>query len=597
MKTRLLLSAVAALWAASLSAVPAHADEGWVINSFHSDINIAPDSTLTVAEDIRVDFGSLQKHGIFRTIPIRYRYDDSHDRYYNLSVQSVTDGSKPVPYTTSSDGATETLKIGSPSYLVTGKNRYVITYQIAGVMNAFPDHSELYWNVDGGAWPVPKQSVSATVSMPTSSFQKAACYQGPTGSTEACSVGKVTFGVPGGVNTVTFTSTRQLGSGEQMSIVTAVQGGVGVRVPPPLLEARQRSFPQEAFDINPATVAVSALILLAGIGLIGWFWWKHGRDRAYLSQYYLTNDPRDHAAPLLDHDPIVVEFGPPQNLRPAELGLILDESADTKDVTATIVDLAVRGVLTITEVPGEKDWMLTWRPNQVGKLLPFEKTLLDGLFTGREQVKLSTLKGTFAPTLASAENQMYTDAMSRKFFTTRPDYMRLGRLAVGGALIGVGGILTKQLGAFGWGLPGVAVILVGVLIMATFKFMSVRTAAGRDLMQHTLGFRLYMNTAEKYRQQFAEKAEIFTQLLPYAIVFGCVTHWAEAFEGIDTSKTNSWYVGPGPFQAALIASNLQSMNSSISSAVASTPGGSGSSGFGGGGFSGGGGGGGGGGSW
>src|SRR5260370_28713948 len=104
-----------------------------------------------------------------------------------------------------------------------------------------------------------------------------------------------------------------------------------------------------------------------------------------------------------------------------------------------------------------------------------------------------------------------------------------------------------------------------------------------------------MTTAEKYRQQFAAKADIFTQLLPYAIVFGCVTLWAKAFEGIDTSATNSWYVGPGPFQAALLSSSLQSMNANISSAIAFNPSSGSSSGFGGGGFSGGGGGGGGGG--
>jgi len=142
------------------------------------------------------------------------------------------------------------------------------------------------------------------------------------------------------------------------------------------------------------------------------------------------------------------------------------------------------------------------------------------------------------------------------------------------------------------------VILVGMVLIVTARFMPQRTPAGRDVMQHALGCRLYMNTAEKYRQQFAEKAEIFTQLLPYAIVFGCVTRWAKAFEGIDTSASNTWYVGSTPFQAALLASSLQSMNGSISSAISASPPSSGtSSGFGGGGFSGGGGGGGGGGSW
>src|SRR4029077_14774819 len=131
-----------------------------------------------------------------------------------------------------------------------------------------------------------------------------------------------------------------------------------------------------------------------------------------------------------------------------------------------------------------------------------------------------------------------------------------------------------------------------------YRDISVPTAAGRDVMQHTLGFRLYMTTAEKYRQQFAEKAEIFTQLLPYAIVFGCVDRWAKAFEGLDTPAGSTWYVGRGPFQAALLAGSLQSMNSNLSSAISSAPPRSGSgSGFGGGGFSGGGGGGGGGGAW
>src|SRR5207245_8128398 len=148
--------------------------------------------------------------------------------------------------------------------------------------------------------------------------------------------------------------------------------------------------------------------------------------------------------------------------------------------------------------------------------------------------------------------------------------------------------LTYGLGVtVGWGLVGIAFILAAIVLLATHRILSTRTAAGRDVMHHALGFRLYMTTAEKYRQQFAEKAEIFTQLLPYAIVFGCVARWSKAFEGIDTSTSNSWYVGNAPFQAAFLSSSLESMNSSLSNAIASTPPSSGSSsGFGGGGSSG-----------
>jgi len=592
MRTRAVFALLAALWLVTLATVSAQADEAWVITSFHSDIRIATDSSLSISEDIRVDFGSLQKHGIFRTIPTRYRYDDTHDRYYDLTVQSVTDGSRPVPYTTSVVEDNEVIKIGDANVTVSGAQRYVIAYKVVGAMNAFADHDELFWNIDGGLWPVSKQSVTAGVTMPAGSFREAACYEGRQGSREGCTV-------TGLNNFFTYSSTRELGSGEQMSIVTSLTKGA-VRVPAPLLEARKRQFPQDAFDVNPLTVGLGLLLLLAGVGLIVRFWLAHGRDRAYLTRYYKTNDAApDRMEPVFQHEPVVVEFEPPQKLRPAELGLILDESADTKDVTATIVDLAVRGFLTITEVQGKRDWLLTRKSAEVAGMLPYEVTLFNGLFANRQQVKISELKGTFQSTLRSAEGEVYADAMSHKFFRARPDLVRLATVGVAILIALAGSGLTFLLGiTFGGGLIGVAVLLVGVVLIAMHRAMASRTAAGREVMQKTLGFRLYMTTAEKYRQQFAEKAEIFTQLLPYAIVFGCVARWSKAFEGINTSASNNWYVGNAPFQAALLSSNLESMNSSLSSAIASTPPSSGSSsGFGGGGFSGGGGGGGGGGSW
>ncbi|HEX3508107.1 MAG TPA: DUF2207 domain-containing protein [Candidatus Dormibacteraeota bacterium] len=597
---RSILAGLAASWLLVGSYLAGHADEGWVITSFHSDIAVAADSTLTVTEDIRVDFGSLQKHGIFRTIPLRYRYDDTRDRYYLLDVQSVTDGTNPLSHDDSVDSDNEVIKIGDPNRLVSGQQRYVITYKVTGAMNSFADQDELFWNVDGALWPVPKSEVSATVHVPAGSLKDTACYEGPSGSTESCS--HTALG-----DHAEFSTTRPLGSGEQMSVAVALKPGA-VTVPPPLLEPRSRQFPQDAFDVSPLTVTLFLLLTVVGVGLVAWNWWVHGRDRAYLTQHYLASTPSvpatspsepEQTLPLGARETLVVEFGPPQDLRPGQLGLILDESADTKDVTATIIDLAVRGYLTIAEGPGKSDWTLTKKSGPMETLMPYERTLYDGMFAGRDTVKLSDLKGAFAPTLKMAEGQIYADALSRRLFTSNPNQARASWGCLGFALVLVGFAATVALGlAFGWGLIGVAVIITGIALTATFPFMPQRTAAGRNLLQRTLGFRLYMTTAEKYRQQFAEKAQIFTQLLPYAIVFGCVTQWAKAFEGIDTAAAiSTWYTGNMPLQAAFLASNLESMNASISSAITYVPPSAGSSSGFSGGFSGGGGGGGGGGSW
>jgi predicted membrane protein DUF2207 len=307
---------------------------------------------------------------------------------------------------------------------------------------------------------------------------------------------------------------------------------------------------------NTWTVATSLAILLAGLWAIAWFWWQYGRDVAYLADG--------------EHAPVVVEFEPPQNLRAAQLGLIMREIADTRDITATIVDLAGRGVVSITEVPGQQDWVIAWQPNQATGLLPFERALLDGLFAlGRREVRISELRGSFQPAVQSVQGLLYADAMARNLFTMRPDYLRYGRI-FGGILIAFIGLwIASSLVPIRFSLVGLTISLLGVIFALTYRFMSVRTTAGRDLLQHTLGFRLYINTAEKYRQQFAEKSDQFTRLLPYAIVFGCADGWAKAFEGIGATKTNA---DSQPMQAAVLAEALEAMEATIASSMSTRPG-------------------------
>src|SRR5258706_4538562 len=215
---RTCMAVLAAGWAISVSASNVHADEGWVITSFHSDITVATDSTLTVTEDLGVDFGPLQKLGSFRTIPLWYRYDDTRHRYYLLDVKSVTDGSKALIHSDSIDHDNQVIKIGDPARTVSGAQRYVITYIVQGTMNSFADHDELFWNVDGALWPVAKRSVTATVNLPASAFQKATCYEGPTGSRQGC-----TF--TSSAQAVAFSPTTQPGTGQQQTLSTAHNQG------------------------------------------------------------------------------------------------------------------------------------------------------------------------------------------------------------------------------------------------------------------------------------------------------------------------------------------------------------------------------------
>jgi len=582
--------------AASLAPISAGAaDTGWTITSFESDIRVQADSSLAVHEVIRVDFGGLQKHGIFRDIPFRYDHDSQHDRVYRISVSSVGDGKgRSWPYETSDQGVYREIKIGDPDRTVSGRQTYVIDYLVRGALNAFSDHDELFWNVNGSQWPVPTEATRAVVSVPAGSLQRITCYQGPEGSTAPCVSSRQG-------DDATFSATGPMNPGEQLTVVTAIANGA-VANPTPILVARPRSF-ADYFTATPATVAVSLLVLLAGLALLGLNWLRGGRDQVALDVHYIESSVRPR--PLLAGPPVIAEFEPPGGLRPAEIGTLLDERADTKDVTATIIDLAARGYLRIDEIPSSgfasKDWLLTstapteWRAG----LKPYEAELFSAIFNGRSATTLSDLKGNFADDLRSVERALYDDAKKGGWFVRDPRWVKLTWIGIGAGVMVVGVLAALLFGAIaGWGLPGVALALVGVAqAVASFQ-MPRRTAVGSDLLQHALGFRLYMKTAETYRQQFAEKENLFTSFLPYAIIFGCVELWAKAFQGLDTQTGQTGWYGPGGWQALALSQSLNDFNQHLGQTMATpapTAGGAGS-GFSGG-FAGGGGGGGGGGSW
>jgi uncharacterized membrane protein YgcG len=575
-----------------LRATPADADEGWTIDAFDVAITVNQDARMAVRETLQVDFGTQQHHGIFRDIPVVYEWDQHSNRVYDLTVDSVTNGAgSNWTYSVSDKGADREIKIGDPNQTVSGRQTYVIAYTVVGALNGFADHDELYWNVTGQQWAVPINEASATVTVPASGLLWINCFQGGTGSREACRSSSTP-------TRAEFGATRGFSPAEQLTVVVGMKPGVAGNIAP-ILRAKPRTF-LEFFSVEPATIAGAILVLLLGAAWLGRMIWRRGRDIEYSSAYYSTKDPTERVRPLFRPQALVPQYRPPDNLRPAQVGLILDESADTKDVTATIVDLAVRGYLVIKDVPGKHDWELNQAKQDTRDLLPYEEKILKGLFDSlKSSVKVSSLKGTFSGTLSIAEGLLYADSARLKWFTSNPRNTRLIWAGLGIAVIIVGGVLSLALGVLaGWGLLGLAVIAIGGLMIVASRWMPRRTGLGTDLFRKALGFRLYMNAAEKDRQAFAEKAEIFTQYLPYAIVFGCVRRWAKAFEGIDTTPAvSSWYQGQGAFTPLLFAGSLEGFSSNLSTAVAQTPAGSGSSGGGGGGFSGGGGGGGGGGAW
>ncbi len=577
------------------------------ITSYDAQVTVRHDGSMLVDEQITYDFGADQRHGIFRVIPVRSRYNGTYDQIYPVDVQSVWSDTPNPEYSVDSSSSSISIKVGNPDQTVTGVHWYEITYVVRGGLNAFAGHDELYWNVVGNQWQVPIDRATVRVSAPAA-VTRVACYAGPAGSAGACQHAGITNGV------ASF-SQSGLGPGEGLTVVVALPKGAVVS-PGPILEERWAL--QRAFALTPLSAGASGG-LLAIVLVLGAVVLVRGRGlQSATASAGAVAGGRQDGGPTprsgQGHGQPAMQSAPPEDVRPGQAGTLLDGVANPRDVTGTIVDLAVRGYLRIEDEPssGRQDWRLV-RLTKSGGLLDYEQMLLDGLFSqagesdgllpgephGVPSTKLSELGPAFTGSLELAQDSLYADVTRRGWFTARPNRVRRRWRVIGGVLFvaGMAGVIAAAATSH-FGLVPVPVALAGLVLIGCARWMPVRTATGTDLARRLHGFRRYVAAAGRDRPPGPDMLDTY---LPYAIVFGCTKQWADMTAAVaDPDREPSWYRGAGLSslpQSAYYFSAMHHFATSTSNMIASgTSGGSSGSGFSGG-FSGGGGGGGGGGSW
>lgn len=539
------------------------------------EVRLSEGDPFTVTERILYDFGGEQRHGIFRLIPVRYGRGAGPDYRIHVDVDSVTDErGAAYPTKITREGSNLKIRIGDPGATVTGQHEYLITYRVRRGLLWFDDHDEIYWNVTGNEWPVPIGVALARVILPPGTdASKAwfACYTGPSGSTLSDCDAALEAGA------VAITSRRALGIRDGLTLVVGLPKGI-LHEPSRLKRLLDR-----------ASDAVSAWMMLPLVAILGMLhlWRTRGRDPAA-------------------GDAVPVRYEPPAGLTPAEVGTLLDESADIEDLTATILDLAVRGHLVIEETESSKFLFFSTKDYRFRKLKgppdglkPHETQLLSALFDDRNEVLVSSLRNKFYTHLPEIRKALY-QGLSKEggYFPAPPDKVRQMYAGIGFA-IGIAGFLLMASGLLR-PVDGACVIATGVIVLAFSRFMPRRSARGRQAHQEILGFKQFVERvdAQRLERMGGRTAENFEKVLPFAIVLGAADKWADAFADI-YREPPSWYSSssPGSFSPRGFVSDVGQSLKTVGATMTSSPSGrSGGSGFSGG-SSGGGSGGGGGGSW
>lgn len=550
--------------------------------SFDARISVQNDATIEVTERIVQDFAEAkEKHGIFRVIP--YSYQAGTETYTaDITFVLVTDeNGTPIPFNESRGNGELTLKIGDPDVVISGVRTYEISYTVEGPFLYFEDHDELYWNVTG-YWPYTVASSSVLVDLPVGAkVLLASCYKGREGSNEKCDSDEqlVNYERAG-----YLAKAENIGAGEGFSIAVAFPKGQ-------IVEKQKPWETEDTFISNIVwPFVIPLLVFLYMIRL----WSTRGRD------------PKGRSV-------IVTEFSPPKDCIPSFAGIILHEKITGKEISAEIVRLAIEGYIKIHRYERKviffsiTDYVL----ERIGKEMPKDevgKLILEKIFNpafedvveieGKDitGTLVSKMQHAFVAQKKTIDSHIEKEVVRRKYFATEPTRERKKYALIGVIIVFVGSgaaIFFENIYTI------IALPLSGLIVAIIGYVMPVKTPEGVRIKEHLLGFKKYLDVAEKDRIDFHSSPEqhtsepertmeLFDACLPYAIVFGVEEKWAKQFKDIYIEEP-SWYSGGvgNAFSPVIFASDFSHFTSQMSSASVPKSSGVGGGGSVGGGFGGG----------
>lgn len=525
-------------------------EKSLVWERFDVDIVVNVDGTFDVCEHQDILFTDGEFTFGYRHIPLR--------NYGYLSDWSVTDASGNVYQEDSSENAfTFNVESASNGYTLrwyfpsrgSSSETYSVCYTVHDGLRMYDGGDQVWWKAIYGDRSFPVQAGRVRVlPPPPAQVQEYAAY---VNSADASSRATATL-VGEAKEGVIFELGDQLDAGEEFEVRVQFDADV--------VDGQVQSWQAQADAETAQADATAALIArwspiatlgFCALGILLMFaapaglyllWYKKGRSTP--------------VAMVADYLP-----EPPDELPPGLAGTLLDETVDMQDILATIVDLARRKAISITEDSTDKGWFsetdfIYRREFDDVPLAPYEAELIKQIFGSRDQVRLSDLKNKFYKKLPIVRDAMYKAAVERGLFPQNPAVIRNFYYSAGcigivlAVLVGIG--LTLMLA---WLTPaaifpgiGLGIFAIGLVILA--RAMPRKTDAGSEAAARWKAFKNYLKNIERY-SNLEQQKEIWDRWLPYAIAFKVDKDYMRKFAAVNAPAPGWYFPSPtlyGPYR-------------------------------------------------
>jgi uncharacterized membrane protein YgcG len=555
------------------------------INNFDSEITINQDTSLNIKENIEYQT-DLQKHGIYRYIPVLYNHDGQKLRRQIKNLKITADNGKKVPYEKSYSDQYLNLKIGDPDVTFTGSKNYQIEYQVENAVEKVDGIDQLLWDITGEGWKIPILKSRATVKSEFAQIDEIDCFTGMIDSNNfGCE-----FNKQPAANEANFEYDQSILYGHNFTVLLKLNPD------------NQLIFPTQADKIKSwLELNWSLLLLPLPILIMFGLWWFKGRDYEFISPNVFNNDPNQpqRLKPLrfTSRKPMVYE--PLKDLTPGEAGALMDERVDNHDIVAEILELARKKYLKLELIEKKqlfgksRDYEMTKLKEADDKLSEVQRYLHQKLFASKDVVTVKGLKGKFYTTMNATRDKINKSLTEKKLYTYNPTFAKvIGFIVIIFSVVMVSSLVISQVAQFGimWPVP----ILVAEFILGAIlaKNMPQKTALGNNLALQAQGLKASIKHG-KWREEIKEKNLFIEEVLPFAVSLGVVNQLAKQMKDLNIKPPE--YLHSHALSTWSTTQFVSGFSNEVASGLSYNPS-SGSSSSGGS-FSGGGGGGGGGGSW
>jgi uncharacterized membrane protein len=523
------------------SSASAASDVTW--KRYDVDITVNDDGTFGVVEDQDVQFNGRFSYG-FATIPLG-RVEDIDNIEVEVGsnpgsmqqarrVSQSRFSKEPGTFTSYTLNGNLEINYGfdPTSY---GDHRYVrLSYDVVGGLRVYgdltPANQQLWWIAISSEVTdiAPIEASTVTVTLPEDVAASDLVLSPDDGTVNG--------------NTITWQKDN-LGSGDdfevraQFPMITAATVPAWQKIDDQQRQEREQAEERKALA-GTFLFAAGLLLMVVGSVVIAGIWNTIGRD---------------------PHVGLVAEYiaEPPDDLRPGAAGTLIDETSQVRDVVATMVDLANRGVITIgdtrTDAKKKASPATTVITMQEHKetLQSSETNLLKAIFpTGAEPgrtTSMESVQDTFVSYADAINNGFYQELVDHKYFkespvATRKRWKTIFRLIpVIGIAIAI--LIVVLVGGYSnWiFFPIVMSFILAFFSRGLSNAMPRKTRDGAESAAKWRAFQKYLQDIEK-RENLEESKDIFQKYIAYAVAFGLEHSWVDKFTAVQ-AELPGWVMG------------------------------------------------------